>query len=318
MSSQINYTLTHMSEHHDEFSHDALNRYLRDDKLTPRLVWENVRGQLELSPTGYLVFDDTVLDKRHSAHIKLVRRQYSGNAHAVIKGIGVVNCLYVNPDSCHYWVVDWRIFDPEGDGKSKLEHVCEMLLSAAADKQLTFSAVLMDMWYATKELLMLIEELGQRFICPIKANRLVDDSDGQRVDELSWSEQEQRQGKRIKIKSFPKGHRVKLFRLVVSTHRTDWIVTNDPTRNSTDAVQQACSMCWKIEQLHRELKQLTKIEKCQCRKAKIQRNHTACAMLVWVRLKHLAQRLAKTVYQLKHWLLSDYLRPQLRRPSLSI
>jgi hypothetical protein len=34
-----------------------------------------------------------------------------------------------------------------------------------------------------------------------------------------------------------------------------------------------------IEEFHRELKQLTGVEACQCRKARIQRNHFACALL---------------------------------------
>ncbi|NJO17913.1 MAG: IS701 family transposase, partial [Thioploca sp.] len=49
------------------------------------------------SPQGYLEFDDTVVDKRHSAQIEWVRRQYSGNAKGVSKGIGVVTGVYVNP-----------------------------------------------------------------------------------------------------------------------------------------------------------------------------------------------------------------------------
>lgn len=50
----------------------------------------------------------------------------------------------------------------------------------------------------------------------------------------------------------------------------------------------ACKIRWKIEEFHREIKQLTGIESCQCRKARLQKNHIACAMLVWIRLKHLA------------------------------
>ena len=42
---------------------------------------------------GYLVFDDTVIDKDFSQRIELVRRQYSGNAPGLIKGIGVVTCV---------------------------------------------------------------------------------------------------------------------------------------------------------------------------------------------------------------------------------
>ena len=114
ISSQINYTLTNFADHTERFSHDALNRYLADDRIPPRLVWENVRAQLIATPTGYLVFDDTVLDKRYSRAIDLVRRQYSGNAHGVIKGIGVVTCVYVNPELDRFWIIDYRIYDPDG------------------------------------------------------------------------------------------------------------------------------------------------------------------------------------------------------------
>ncbi len=96
-------------------SHDAINRYLRGERITPRLVWDNVRSQLVLTERGYLVFDDTVLDKNYSHSIELVRRQYSGNARAVIKGIGVVTCIYVNPETDQFWLIDYRIYDPEGE-----------------------------------------------------------------------------------------------------------------------------------------------------------------------------------------------------------
>lgn len=47
--------------------------------------------------------------------------------HGIIKGIGVVNCLYYNPDLDRYWLIDYRIFAPDFDGKSKLDHVMDML-----------------------------------------------------------------------------------------------------------------------------------------------------------------------------------------------
>lgn len=75
--SQINYTLTHCADHSEKFSHDTINRYLRGERITPRLVWENVREQVVATSQGYVVFDDTVLDKNASFAIELVRRQYS-------------------------------------------------------------------------------------------------------------------------------------------------------------------------------------------------------------------------------------------------
>ncbi|MGB9182015.1 MAG: transposase [Pyrinomonadaceae bacterium] len=318
--SQINYTLTNFASHSERLSHDAVNRYLRGDSITPRLVWDNVRAQLVLTGRGYLIFDDTVLDKNYSHSIELVRRQYSGNAHGVIKGIGVVTCVYVNPDTDQFWLIDYRIYDPDGDGKTKLDHVREMLQNAVSDKRLPFQAVLMDTWYATKDLMLFIESLHKIYYCPLKDNRQVDDTQGEqsyrRVDALEWSEAELAAGKRIKIKGFPKEHKVQCFRVVVSTNRTDYVVTNDLAQDSTKATQEACGFRWKIEQLHREGKQLTGLERCQCRKARIQRNHIGCALLVWVRFKELAAQTGRTMYQLKHGLLDDYLIQQLRNPSL--
>ena len=114
--SQINYTLTNFANHSQEFSHDAINRYLGSERMTARLVWDNVEGQIIRTSQGYIVFDDTVLDKNYSFAIELVRRQYSGNAHGVIKGIGVVTCIYLNPEVDQFWLIDYRLYDPDGDG----------------------------------------------------------------------------------------------------------------------------------------------------------------------------------------------------------
>lgn len=197
-----------------------------------------------------------------------------------------------------------------------------MLTNIVHQKKLPFHAVLMDTWYATRDLMLFIESLSKIYYCPLKNNRQVDDSGGlepfHRIDSLEWTEGELSRGKRIKIKGFPKNHKVKLFRVEVSTHRTDYVVTNDLTQDSTLATQEVCGFRWKIEQLHREGKQVTGIERCQCRKARIQRNHIGCALLVWVRLKELATKTVCTVYQLKHGLLGNYLTQQLKNPSLKM
>ncbi|WP_341791567.1 hypothetical protein [Rickettsia endosymbiont of Gonocerus acuteangulatus] len=59
--------------------------------------------------------------------------------------------------------------------------------------------------------------------------------------------------------------------------------------------------------MHREIKQLTGIERCQCRKQRIQRNHISWAFLVWAFLKRTANTIGKTVYQIKLGLLDDYM-----------
>jgi len=46
----------------------------------------------------------------------------------------MINCLYVNPDSGQYWIADYRIYDPDRDGKTKLDHVKDMLISLVGSK----------------------------------------------------------------------------------------------------------------------------------------------------------------------------------------
>jgi hypothetical protein len=322
LSSQVNYTLTYFAEHAETFSHDTVKRYLQGEKITPRLVWEQVCGDIVFSPGGSLLFDDTVLDKDYSLKIELVRRQYSGNTHGVIKGIGVVTWVYVDPEAKQFWIVDYRIYDPDRDGKSKLDHVREMLVNAVHDKQLLFQTVLMATWYAERRLRLLIERLGKIYYCPLKTNRRVDESEGQqpyqRIDELSWNAMDAQHGKLVHLKDFPKGHRVRLFRLVLSPERTEYVATNDLTQSETQTAQEACGLRWKVEQFHRESKQITGIERCQCRKARIQRNHIGCAILVWIRLTQVAHETAQTIYQVKQNLLADYMRQQLRSPTLKM
>lgn len=320
--SQINYTLTNYADHTEKFSHDMVNRYLAADAIRPRLVWENIHSQVVPSPYGFLVFDDTVIDKNFSHKIELVRRQYSGNAHGIIKGIGVVTCVYVNPQLNQFWIIDYRIYDPAGDGKTKLDHVQDMLHHCVYAKQLPFWAVLMDTWYATKDVLLQIERLGKIYYCPLKVNRQVDDSGGatayRRVDSLEWTADEGQHGKNLKIKGFPALHKVKAFRVVLSPQRTDYLVTNELAQDNVEVVQDVDGFRWKIEQFHRETKQLTGIEDCQCRKARIVRNHIGCAILVWVRLKQVAYETHQTIYQVKHGLLDDYLRQQLKSPTIQM
>jgi len=133
--------MTHFADHGKDFCHDVINRLLRRNKLTGQIIWEHVKGDVVQSPNGCLVLDDSILDKNHSHNIDLVKKQYSGSVHGLIKGIALVNCLYVNPDSGHYWGVDFRVFKPGGDGKTRLDHVHEMLSGAVSNRHPAFNRV---------------------------------------------------------------------------------------------------------------------------------------------------------------------------------
>ena len=64
----------------------------------------------------------------------------------------------------------------------------------------------MDSWYAAQKLMALIDNLGKIYYVSVKKNRLVDDTGGQKkyqpMEQVTWSELEQEQGKLIKINKF--------------------------------------------------------------------------------------------------------------------
>ena len=320
LSSQINYTCTYLADHFETLTHDNVNYFLSHTVIRPRQVWQTIRHSFLSSSEGYLLFDDTVLSKVHSHKIELVRSQWSGNAHGIIKGIGVVNCVYFNPVTEHFWLLDYRIYAPDSDGKSKIEHVIDMLGSVKS-RGIEYGCVLMDSWYAVTEIMKYIIAEQKVFYCPLKTNRKVDDSGGQnayvQIKDLQWSEAELARGKEVKVHKMAADTRFKLFRVVLSTERTDYIATNDMAQQDTEATEEKSGIRWTVEQFHREDKQTTGIESCQCRKERSQRNHIGMAMLVWTRLKTVAYQTKKTVYQLKFGQLDGYITQQLKHPQLA-
>jgi hypothetical protein len=322
-----NYTCTNLAEHLEGTSHDAISDYLRRERLTPRGLWELVRHLLDDSPEAFLLVDDSVQDKRHSQAIELVQRQYSGNEHGLVKGIGVVNLVHSNGQrdsngerdgERDFNPIDYRVYAAATDGKTKNQHFREMLISAIADKKIQARTVLFDSWYGSAENLKLLHRLDLIFYTTLKENRLVSLSKEQgyiHLDEIEWTEPRLQHGVLVKLKEVP--FQVRLFKLVATNGDIDWVITNHPEETLTAQVaQEANDVRWQIEELHRGLKQLTGSEKCQCRKARSQRNHLACCYHAWLSLKVKAKQLDKTLYQVRTDLFRDYLRAELRNPRI--
>lgn len=318
ISTMVNYTGSHLAEHLDDVSHDVVSDYLRRERLTARSLWELVVSLIQDSAQAFLIADDSVQDKQYSYFIELVKRQYSGNAHGLVRGIGIVNLVHSSGPVGDFYAIAYRIYDPEHDGKPKNEHFREMLLRAVAAKGIQAKTVLFDAWYAAADNLKLIQRLGLIFFTTLKENRLVSlskEAGYRHLDQMDWTPERLDQGVLVKLQEVP--FHVRLFKLVATNGAIDWVITNCPDETLTAQVAQAAhDVRWQVEELHRGLKQLTGTEKCQCRLARSQRNPLACCYHAWLSLKVIAKRLNKTLYQLKEDLLSDYLRAELRHPRI--
>ena len=326
VNSPVNFTGTYFADTVDGLEHDSVHRFLKDSRLTPALVREKIGTVIVYSSRGRVLFDDTVLDKSAARSIEGVVKQYSGNAHHVVNGLGVVTCVYYNPDNERFYILDYRVYDQARDGKSKLDHVADMLVQIHW-REIPYSHVLMDSWYATVPLMNQVMDYGKYFICAVKSNRLFSPdevyqvprpkkySDYLGVDTLPWDTETAVTGYHGKLKDLPAHRLVQLFRIAVSTDKTEYIVTNDVTLKTTDDARAESAIRWKIEEFHREIKQLTGIERCQARKNRSQRNHIAMSMVVWVQLKAKAWATNQTIYQVKQEPLQAYVAAQWRNPA---
>lgn len=91
ISMPVNYTCTNLTAHLESTSHDAITDYLRRERQTARHFWELTEPIIDNQGEAHLIINDSVLDKRHSQVMELVKRQYSGNVHGLVQGIGIVN-----------------------------------------------------------------------------------------------------------------------------------------------------------------------------------------------------------------------------------
>jgi len=313
-----NFTSTNLADHLDGVSHDAITDYLRSEHFTGRGLWELVAGLIQDNPEAFMLVDDSVQDKRYSRFIELVKLQYSGTEHGLVRGIGVVNLVHSAGAEQDFYPMDYRIYAPDEDGKTKNDHFAEMVINAVYAKKIKAKRILFDTWYASAENLKLVDRLGLTFFTTLKSNRMVSlskEGGWIHLDEIDWTEDRSQNGVMVKLKEVP--FKVRLFKVVATDGDIDWVITNCPDETlTTQAAQEASDVRWQVEELHRGLKQLTGTEKCQCRKGRSQRNHIACCYHAWLSLKVKAKEFKKTLYQTKHDLLSDYLRTELAQPHI--
>lgn len=169
---QNNFTATEFAAHVDNTAHDSITRFLSKTKLTPKVLWEYASPFLS-QKGGVLILDDTVLDHPYGKHIGLAKWQYSGTHHDVAFGIGVETLLWSGSTELHEHIpTDFRIYNPEDDGKTKNEHARDML-KTAKKRGINPFLVVMNSFYASVDNLHLLNNWKWMFVAGVKSNRVV-------------------------------------------------------------------------------------------------------------------------------------------------
>lgn len=270
------YSCLEMSKVVEDIAHDAISRWLYKSEFNEAELWNQVKTLVD-AKEGYLVCDDTVLDKRYSRCNELARKQYSGDVHGIVNGIGMVNLLWT--DSQEMIPVDYRIYQKAHNGKTKNDLFQEMLKYA---KQRGFSPryILMDAWYTSLANLKSIRNQGRKFICNLKTNRIISRNRIQMpLSELGLTD---RQVSQVWLKGFGL---VLVCKVVATNGDITYLATNDLSLTDYDEFISHFQYRWHIEEFHRALKQTTGIEQCYSIKARSQKTHIFAAIAAFVKLE---------------------------------
>lgn len=326
-----NFTATYFSDVIGTVSHDTIGRSIADIKLSPAVLREKALELIIPSANGYLALDDSVMDKGSSSEIEIASAQYSGQKHGITTGIGVITLVYINPELNKYWIMDYRIYDKATDGKKKTDHALGMieywqLIHELHPERAPFTTVLIDAGYTCKKIMQYVVRKDKIFYGVMPKSRKVSYPDPageidhrthktniiyKQVGDFEWDattyegERLRTYGITVCIEDLPNDKPLRLFR-ITAKHRTEYIVTNDVRVETAEAAKKVGGFRWKIEQFHREVKQLTGVAKSQARSGRKQRNHICIAFVVWHQLNELAKQMKTTLYEVKHRPLLEY------------
>ena len=139
-------------------SHDAFTRQLHRLFPSTDRLWTEAEDHVDLNK-GYLIADDTTLDKLYSRKIELVTRHWSGKHRKAVAGINLLTLLWTDGERCI--PVDFRIYNKSADGLTKNGHFRTMLRTAA-ERGFSPESVLFDSRYSGLENLKLIRSPGRR------------------------------------------------------------------------------------------------------------------------------------------------------------
>lgn len=272
--------------------HDAISRFLAEAVFNPKDLWRHVHAFVRRTE-GYLVVDDTLLDKRYSRKNELARVQYSGNVHGLVNGISIVNLLWTSGEN--YIPVDYRVYDKTRDGRSKNDHFLDML-DKAEERDFTPTYVLMDSWYGSIENLKAIRHHGWHFMTSLKQNRQVSVKRDVFIPVASLAFTDT-PVKRVHLKGYGS---VLILRILDTNGEATYVATDDLSlENKQQDFASHWHHRWNIEEFHRGIKQTTGIAKCYARKAAAQLTHIFAAFLAFIKLERHRRKTNVSWYEQK-------------------
>jgi len=238
---------------------------------------------------GWLMIDDTIIEKPFAKNIKCVYWQYSSKNSDFVTGISLTVLLW--SDGIRTIPIRFMIYEKDKNGKplkTKNEFALESLKYPLSLNIKPFK-VTFDSKYASNNLLNWLNKNGLIYYRQLESNRSFN-------------------GKQLKMRRFQSysevgklkgvGHKVN-----VAKHCKRYYVTNATGNHITrQQIVKEYRVRWKIEVLFRSLKQLCHLEECQSLRTNTQKHYVYMCLRTFMMLDEMQERslyAAKNIFQQK-------------------
>ena len=234
---------------------------------------------------GWLMIDDTVIEKPYAKNIECVYWQYSSKNADFITGISLTALLW--SDGKQNIPIKFMIYEKDENGKpikTKNEFAIESL-QYAIKLGIKLKKVCFDSKYASNNLLNWLNNNKLTYYSQLASNRI-----------FSGTQLKMRKFQPYVEQGYLKGVRHKVN---VTKHCGRYYVTNS-TENSITSQQivKEYRDRWKIEVLFRNLKQLCHLEECQSYRTTTQKHYVYACMCALMLLEKQNKR---SVYEAKKY-----------------
>lgn len=272
-----------------------LKRFL-DKDWDENVCLEELIEQINIDwSKGWLVIDDTMIEKPYSKEIEGVYWGYSSKNKGYELGITLTILAWT--DGQRTIPLKMMIYEKDKEGET-LETKNDFSVRAiqyAYEKGIYPTKVCFDSKYSSKKLLNLIHSIGWRYFCQLACNRLFNDKQLKTRRFQPYSEEGRLKGV---------GHRVN-----ITKYSKRYYATNETGVHVTSQhIVKHYRVRWKIEELFRALKQLCHLEECKGRKLSSQRRYIALSIQAFLILQEQGET---TVYRAKRVFQQKYLRLKL-------
>lgn len=241
---------------------------------------------------GWLMIDDTVIEKPYAENIKCVYWQYSSKNKDFIKGISLTVLLW--SDGVRNIPIKFMVYEKDSEGnpiRTKNEFAI-FSLQYALRLGIRPYKVCFDSKYSSKELLNWLDNNDLIYFSQLASNRSFNGQQLKMRRFQPYAEQGYLKGV---------GHKVG-----VTKHCKRYYVTNSTeNRITSQQIVKQYRDRWKIEVLFRNLKQLCHLEECQNYKTIAQKHYVYACIRAFMLLE---QQNKRSLYEDKKYFQQKYIR----------